>query len=54
MGGYLVDFILWYIQESGNIVAYSLIPRPLIQCVYHLQYWSDPRWGWFGSGTETK
>ena len=40
----------------------SLVPRPLIQCVYCLQYnaqknvrdtESDPRWGWFGSGTET-
>jgi len=37
---------------------FSLIPRPLIQRVYCLQYnardtESDPRWGWFGSGTET-
>ena len=33
---------------------FSLIPRPLIQRVYCLQYTeSDPRWGWFGSGTET-
>ena len=32
----------------------SLIPRPLIQRVYRLQYTeSDPHWGWFGSGTET-
>jgi len=37
----------------------SLVPRPLIQRVYRLQYnmrntGSDPCWGWFGSGTETK
>jgi len=36
----------------------SLVPRPLIQRMYRLQYnardtESDPRWGWFGSGTET-
>ena len=41
----------------------SLVPRPLIQRMYRLQYnarknvrdtESDPRWGWFESGTETK
>jgi len=36
----------------------SLVPRPLIQHVY-IAYSitcdtdSNPRWGWFGSGTET-
>ena len=37
----------------------SLVPRTLIQRVHRLQYnarntESNPHWGWFGSGTETK
>ena len=43
------------ITQSGTSTP-SLVPRPLIQRVYRLQYndtESDPRWGWFGSGTET-
>ena len=31
--------------------CYSLVPRPLIQHMYSLQYTeSDPRWGWLGLG----
>jgi len=46
-------------QVISSVAESSLVPRPLIQCVYRLQYnacdtESDPCWGWFGSGTKTK
>ena len=48
-----------YLEHHCRIPGTHLVSFPdLIRCVYHFQYnahstESDPRWGWFGSGTET-